>query len=88
MGQQPSYPRYFAYGHTYHAPTPYIMAVNEDATLIVDPGGAPVPANCTVEYWERRVADKGMVEVSRDALAAAIESWNQNTGQQLKTPES
>jgi hypothetical protein len=44
MGQKQPYPRYFAYGKTYDPPAPYVRAINEHASFVVDPGGTQLHA--------------------------------------------
>ena len=87
MGQKQPYPRYFAYGKTYDPPAPYIKAINEHASFVVDPGSTQLHAYKEIEHWETRANGGMMVEVSVKDIATAIELWNQTHLSKLKLPD-
>ena len=87
MGSKSTYPRYFAYGPSYTPPAPYIKAINEHASFIVDPGSTQLHAYKEIEHWETRANGGMMSEVSRKEIGEAIEVWNQSHLAKLKLPE-
>ncbi len=87
MGQKRPYPRYFVYGQSYNPPAPYIKAINEHASFVMDPGSTQLHAYKEIEHWESRVSIGMMSEVSRNEIATAIGLWNQSHLSKLKLPE-
>jgi hypothetical protein len=87
MGKRVSYPRYFVYGKNYQPPALYIRAINEHASFIMDPRGHSMHAHSSVDYWELRVDDGDMIETTREAIALAIERWNESEHPKLKPPD-
>jgi hypothetical protein len=87
MSEQPSYPRYFAYGQAYLPPAPYIQAIDAHASFIVDPIGTLLHAFKHVGYWENRANEGAMIEVTQDLIVAAIERWNQFNRPKLRLPD-
>jgi len=88
MGEKPAYPRYFIYGQAFTATSPYVIAINKDDTYVTDLHGESVKAIPGVEYWEKRVHEGAMREITREAIADEIERWNQSRNTpKLKLPE-
>jgi hypothetical protein len=81
------FPRYFAYGTGYTPPASYVRLQNEHASRPVDPGGMSMNAHGGLEYWQNRVNEGGMVEVTGEAIAEQIDRWNQFNMPKLKPPD-
>lgn len=83
---QKNYPRFFIYGTSYMAPSPYVR-VDADQSYIVDPGGRSVRVEYSSEYWEQRAKTGAMVEMTPEVIVARIERWNQFNSPKLSMPE-
>jgi hypothetical protein len=59
---------------------------DQNTSAIVDPGGMDVRVTGSIQQWLDRVRHGVMAEMSKDELAADIETWNRSHTQQLRPP--